>query len=85
MSDKHRNRYVAFKVTYVILFGMLKVTYPSAACPISPVQTEGEQVGRVRSRSWQKGTLEILQRLSNYPLASKRIGRQESCPTKTLA
>lgn len=41
MSDKHRNRYVAFKVTYVILFGMLKVTYPSAACPISPVQTEG--------------------------------------------
>lgn len=84
MSDKHRNRYVAFEVTYVILFGMLKVTYPSAACPISPVQTESGQVSRIRSRSWQKGTLEILQRLSN-PLASKRIGRRESCPKKTLA
>ena len=53
MSDKQRHGYVAFKVTDIILFGRLKITLPSAAS-ISPAQAEGSQVGRIRSRTWQR-------------------------------
>lgn len=35
MSDKHQYRYADLKVTYVILCGMLKITYLSAACHLT--------------------------------------------------
>lgn len=49
VSGKHQHKYVALKVTYVILCGMLKITYPSAACHLT-CQTEVIQVGLIRKQ-----------------------------------